>query len=265
MLLSVLGSCRFLSLGFLVRSSRGGGIAGTAPPVLSGWRTFSRCNKAAVLNRACDLSTPELRLARGYETSTSETRNKKTVPYVKYVHYFSTSSSGNAGDGRLIYTGNLAKAVLGVKFFSYSTSMFNLCVMPHIVFKSGIGVDSLTLQIAFCSIIGFFTFVTPVILHLFTKGYVVRLYHKAETDTYTAITYSVLLTEKRTVFHQKDVKVPEVNKMLTTFYAQTKSMLVNPMMFSNPVDYNHLMGYDKPFTFDLEELKEPTERKVPQQ
>ncbi|XP_069477317.1 transmembrane protein 70, mitochondrial [Ambystoma mexicanum] len=167
-----------------------------------------------------------------------------------------SSFSDSTDDGRLVYIGNLARSVFGVKIFSYSTSLFTLCVMPYVLSKSGIGVDSIALQIAFCSIIGFFTFVTPCALHLMTKGYVIRLYHKLETDSYTAVTYNMFLAEKRTVFHQHDVKVPGVSKMFTTFYAGSKSMLVNPMLFSTPHEYNHLMGYDKPFSFDMEELKE---------
>ncbi|XP_053106564.1 transmembrane protein 70, mitochondrial [Hemicordylus capensis] len=177
-------------------------------------------------------------------------------PRVESVCYFSTSSlHENSEYGRLVYRGNLARTVLGVKFFSYSTSMFSLCIMP-IIFKSGLGVDSLLLQMAFYSIIGLFTFITPVTLHLITKGYVIRLYHKSETDTYTAITYNAILAEKKTVFHQNDVKIPDISKMFTTFYAKTKSMLVNPMLFQYPQDFSHLMGYDKPFRFDLEEPKE---------
>ncbi|KAE8599036.1 hypothetical protein XENTR_v10017029 [Xenopus tropicalis] len=184
------------------------------------------------------------------------------LPNVTSVRCFGTSPvSGNYEDGRLIYTGNLAKSVLGIKFFSYSTSIFSICLMPYIMLKSGISVDSLALKIAFISVVGFFTFVTPVTLHLITKGYVVRLYHNAETDTYTAVTYNALLSEKRTVFHQKDVEIPGVSKMFTTFYAQKKSMLVNPMLFGNPYDYNHLMGYDKPFTFSPEELSQSSEDK----
>ncbi|KAG9356151.1 hypothetical protein JZ751_000995 [Albula glossodonta] len=144
-----------------------------------------------------------------------------------------------------------------VKFFSYSSSMFSLSVMPYILFKTGIGVQSLALQVAFCSVIGLFTFITPVLLHLITKGYVVRLYHNPETDTYTAVTYNALLVEKKTVFHQKEVSVPDVSKMFTSFYANQKSLLVNPMLFPVPHDYDHLMGYDKPFSFDLDELDKP--------
>ncbi|KAJ8272647.1 hypothetical protein GJAV_G00091760, partial [Gymnothorax javanicus] len=173
------------------------------------------------------------------------------------VRWFCSSSSSTSDEGKLIYSGSLAKAVLGVKFFSYSTSIFSICVMPQIVFKTGIGVESLGLQVLFCGVIGIFTFLTPVLLHLVTKGYVVRLYHNAETDTYTAVTYSALLAEKKTVFHQREVSVPDVSGMFTSFYANRRSMLVNPMLFSVPQDYNHLMGYDKPFSFDMDALEKP--------
>ncbi|XP_060631477.2 transmembrane protein 70, mitochondrial [Anolis sagrei] len=197
-------------------------------------------------------------------TFSAAATNKEQVPFrhVKALCCFSTSSRHeNPEYGRLIYSGNLARAVLGVKFFSYSTSMFSVCMVPIILLKTGVGLDSLPLQVAFYSVVGFFTFITPVTLHLITKGYVIRLYHKAETDTYTAITYNAILAEKKTVFHQKDVKIPNISKMFTTFYAKTKSMLVNPLLFEYPQDYSHLMGYDKPFTFDFEEAKNSIEDK----
>ncbi|MEE6463712.1 hypothetical protein FKM82_006028 [Ascaphus truei] len=139
--------------------------------------------------------------------------------------------------------------------------MFSLCMLPYVMLKSGIGGDSLALKVAFSGIVGFFTFITPVILHLITRGYVLRLYHNGETDTYTAVTCNVFLAEKRTIFCQNDVNIPGVSKMFTTFYAQNKSMLVNPMLFANPQDYSHLMGYDKPFMFDPEELNQSSEDK----
>lgn len=51
------------------------------------------------------------------------------------------------------------------------------------------------------------------------------------------------------VFHQNDMKIPN-----TTFYAKAKPLFC--CLFPNPKDYNHLMGYDKPFTFDMEETSE---------
>lgn len=192
----------------------------------------------------------------GLQRSFISTKINKVLQQ-KAIRYASASSARPSDGDRLIYSGDLAKSVLGVKFFSYSCSMFSVCVMPYVLTKTGLGVQSLALQVAFCGVIGFFTFITPVLLHFVTKGYVVRLYHNEETDTYTAITYTALLSEKKTVFHQSDVKVPDISKMFTTFYAKKQSMLVNPDTFSLPHDYNHLMGYDRPFTFDVDDLDKP--------
>ncbi|XP_012590816.2 transmembrane protein 70, mitochondrial [Microcebus murinus] len=159
-------------------------------------------------------------------------------------------------DGRLIYTGNLARVVFGVKCFSYSTSVISLACLPYFLTQNIILSENLPLQILFFGIIGSFTVITPMLLHFVTKGYVIRLYHEAATDTYKAITYNVVLSETSTVFHQNDVKIPDSTHMFTTFFAKTKSLLVNPVLFPDPEDYIHLMGYDKPFTFDMEETSE---------
>ncbi|XP_072267147.1 transmembrane protein 70, mitochondrial [Pyxicephalus adspersus] len=183
----------------------------------------------------------------------------QALPELRSIRVFSTSSTPSAPEeGRLVYSGNMTRAVLGVKFFSYSTSIVSLFLLPYILLKTGIGVDSLVLKVAFYGIVGFFTFVTPVTLHLLTKGYVARLYHNHDRDLYTAVTYNVFLAEKRTVFSPADVEVPDVSKMFTTFYAKKKSMLVNPDLFPNPWDYHHLMGYDKPFFFNPEDLDKPS-------
>ncbi|RVE61401.1 hypothetical protein OJAV_G00170270 [Oryzias javanicus] len=176
----------------------------------------------------------------------------KVWSYCSSSRCLSTSAPPN--DGNLIYTGNLGLAVRGVKMFSYSTSAATLFLMPQILFKTALAVQGLAFQVAFCGVMGFFTFLTPVLLHLLTKGYVIRLYHNPDSDVYTAVTYNVFLFEKKTIFHQNQVRVPSVTKMFTTFYAGPAGMLVNPDYFPLPQDYNHLMGYDKPFSFSPDHI-----------
>ncbi|KAL2766831.1 transmembrane protein 70, mitochondrial isoform a, partial [Daubentonia madagascariensis] len=144
----------------------------------------------------------------------------------------------------------------GVKCFSYSTSAIGLAFLPYVFAQNNIISGNLLLQILLYGTIGSFTVITPVLLHFVTKGYVLRLYHEATTDTYKAITYNVVLSETSTVFHQSDVKIPDSTHVFTTFYAKTKSLLVNPVLFPDPEDYIHLMGYDKPFITDMEEASE---------
>lgn len=138
--------------------------------------------------------------------------------------------------------------------FSYTTSAAALFLMPQILFKTALALQGLAVQVAFCGVMGFFTFLTPILLHLLTKGYVIRLYHNPDSDVYTAVTYSVFLFEKKTIFHQNQVRVPSVANMFTTFYAGRAGMLVNPDYFPFPQDYNHLMGYDKPFSFSPDHI-----------
>lgn len=181
--------------------------------------------------------------------------NNKVLSHCLSACCLSTATHSEAGN--LIYTGNLSNAVRGVKLFSYSSSGASLFLMPQIILKTGFGVQSFAIQAAFCGVIGFLTFFTPILLHLITKGYVIRLYHNPDRDTYTAITYSIFLTERKSVFHQRQVKIPDVSKMFTTFYANRMGLLVNPELFPNPHDYNHLMGYDKPFRFDTDNINRP--------
>ncbi|XP_020028108.1 transmembrane protein 70, mitochondrial [Castor canadensis] len=226
------------------------------------WAAAARQGPRVAASRAASCSRP-LRLVGGVSAGLRDAaallrrpeRSQMPICWQGCVRCIQTQLD-KSEDGRLIYAGNLARAVFGVKCFSYSTSMISLAFLPYIFAQNNIIFGSLPLQVLFYGIMGSFTVITPALLHFLTKGYVIRLYHEATTDTYKAITYNVLLSETSTVFHQNDVKIPDSTHMFTTFYAKTKSLLVNPVLFPNPEDYNHLMGYDKPFTFDIEETGE---------
>ncbi|XP_072921225.1 transmembrane protein 70, mitochondrial [Hemitrygon akajei] len=249
-----LPSMSMAALALVLRSGAGfTGRAATAGYAYAAARSFCVIsgNKSGSIHQVLERGRSEV-LGRP-QVAASRIGAQVNLACSQHFRYF--CSDENTGEGRLIYTGNLAKAVFGVKFFSYSTSIFSCCMMPYVILHSGLGIQSPALQAAFCGIIGLFTFLNPVVLHLLTRGYVIHLYHNAETDNYTAVTYNALLQQKKTIFHQKDVEVPGVSKMFTTFYANKKSMLVNPVLFWYPNDYNHLMGYDRPFSFDLDDLQ----------
>ncbi|XP_026561863.1 transmembrane protein 70, mitochondrial [Pseudonaja textilis] len=182
----------------------------------------------------------------------------KQVPFLhaESLCRFGTSSLEEHSEyGKLIYSGSLSRTVLGVKIFCFTTSIITASMLFAIIHKYGLNFDKLYSEIAYYSATLFFIFLTPLLLHLFTRRYVIRLYHKHKTDTYTAITYSGILREKQTLFHQKDVTVPDMSKTFTTFYVKRRAMFVNPFHFNYAEDYSHLMGYDKPFQFNLKDSK----------
>ncbi|XP_070711391.1 transmembrane protein 70, mitochondrial isoform X2 [Pempheris klunzingeri] len=170
--------------------------------------------------------------------------DSQLLPLQPSVH---CSSSGEGRDRRLVYSGTWGSYIRWLKVFSYSSSALTLGIVPQIALGTGAGVD-FTLQALVCGAVGLCAVLTPVFFHLITKGYVLRLYHSRHSDTYAAVTVSVFLTEKTTEFHQSDVRVSPVSKIFTTLQARGTGLLLFPDGFQVH-DYNHLMGYDKPFSF----------------
>lgn len=121
------------------------------------------------------------------------------------------------------------------------------------IYKELIAMHNIPLVVAGCSFVGFFTFVTPFLLHFITKKYVTHLDYKEKSDSYIATTVNFLCMLKETEFKVKDVKVPEVPGMFTTFNAKGKDMFLDPRLFDDPSHYGKLMGYDKPIDFKMYE------------
>lgn len=57
-------------------------------------------------------------------------------------------------------------------------------------------VNNIPLIVGICSFVGFFTLVTPFLLHYITKKYVTKLVYKPDTKTYVATTLTLLNMSK---------------------------------------------------------------------
>lgn len=161
------------------------------------------------------------------------------------------------GTWKEIYHGILSTQIKMVKFFSLSTSILGLSVQP-ILFQKVLGTNA-GILVAVGSFVGFFTFVTPLLIHWITKKYVTSLEYDPKRDVYSATTLSFFLLEKKIHFTVDDVKVPEVPGMFTTFLVKNRPLFVDPRMFKELEHYGRLMGYDKPIDFHLGEQDEKSD------
>ncbi|XP_016956306.1 transmembrane protein 70 homolog, mitochondrial [Drosophila biarmipes] len=150
-----------------------------------------------------------------------------------------------------IYYGTLAPRMKVVKFFSLSTSLAGLAAQP-ILLEQGMKIGGTGMAVFLCTIGGFFTFVTPLLLHFITKKYVTELHYNPQTEEYTATTISLLLQKVKTKFRPNDVVVPEVPGMFTSFLVNKRPLFVDPALFDDPEHYVKIMGYDKPIDFKLD-------------
>ncbi|XP_063618566.1 transmembrane protein 70 homolog, mitochondrial [Cydia splendana] len=167
----------------------------------------------------------------------------------KLIRHFASNSKGDSEPDR-IYYGPLTPQIKAVKVFSLSSSAAGLVAQP-IIINEAATIGSTSLLVAICSVVGFFTFVTPILLHQITKKYVTRIDYDSANATYRAITYNFFIAEKQHEFKAEDVVVPEIPGMFTTLVAKGKPMFVEARHFSDPMHYAKMMGYDKPMDFKM--------------
>lgn len=94
-----------------------------------------------------------------------------------------------------IYYGTLTPQIKAIKIFSLCTSIAGIAIQPMLI-REASSIGSTSLLVAICSVVGFFTFVTPILLHFITKKYVTEIYYNAETSTYKAITINFFATKR---------------------------------------------------------------------
>uniref|UniRef100_A0A1B6FD07 Transmembrane protein 70 homolog, mitochondrial n=2 Tax=Cuerna arida TaxID=1464854 RepID=A0A1B6FD07_9HEMI len=171
------------------------------------------------------------------------------VPCQKYA----TTASPNQNLGVEIYNGPLARRIRSVKLFSLSTSLMGLIAQPIIIeriMETGVSIVAMIFSGA---VVQFFTFVTPVVLHYFTKKYVKVMYYDPETDTYTAVTHTFWATDKVLPFKLDDVVIPDIPRMFTTIIVKGNPLFFDINFFEDVGHYKKLMGFDKPIDFKLED------------
>lgn len=103
------------------------------------------------------------------------------------------SGEGNSrNENSVIYYGTLTSQIKGVKVFTCTSSIGGLIIQPMLI-QNVITGENVSLSLAMGTVVGFFTFVTPFLIHSLTKKYVTEIRYNSKTDTYTATTLSFFL------------------------------------------------------------------------
>ncbi|KAM7356143.1 transmembrane protein 70 homolog, mitochondrial [Cochliomyia hominivorax] len=234
-------------------------------------RTTMRCNTALnTISRNTFKSIKLMQMENNFTPAVTSTAILSRNIYSKQLNQKSALLNGCLGQRRTyasktsegievedlerIYYGTLTPRMRAVKVFSLTTSLAGLAAQP-ILMEQGMKLGGTGMAIFLCGFGGFFTFVTPLLLHFVTKKYVTEIHYNPVTGEYIATTINIILQKVRTKFRPSDVKIPEVPGMFTSFNVGKKSLFVDPALFEDPEHYVRIMGYDKPIDFKLD-LKE---------
>lgn len=113
-------------------------------------------------------------------------------PHRLYTSKVSSANNTNEVEDIRVYYGGLAPRMKAVKIFSLATSLTGLAAQP-ILLEQGLHMGGKPMAVFLCGFAGFFTFVTPLLLHFITKKYVTEIHYNPKSDEYTATTISILL------------------------------------------------------------------------
>ncbi|XP_041978459.1 transmembrane protein 70 homolog, mitochondrial [Aricia agestis] len=166
-----------------------------------------------------------------------------------------SSKTGEDNKLECIYYGPLKPQIRAVKIFSITSSFAGLIAQPIIINEAS-KIGSTSLLVALCSVVGFFTFVTPLLLHFITKKYVTEIHYDPETSTYKATYINFFIAPVTIDFKAEDVVVPDIPGMFTTMLAKGKPLFIEARHFSDPIYYAKIMGYDKPLDFKMGNIEE---------
>jgi len=95
------------------------------------------------------------------------------------------------GKPTIIYDGALKNQIRHVKLFSFATTGMGISLQA--VLYDRLQGSSLAALMGVFGIVGFFTYVTPVLIHLMAKRYVTEIIYDPISDSYTSVTYSFFL------------------------------------------------------------------------
>ncbi|KAJ8669852.1 hypothetical protein QAD02_001111 [Eretmocerus hayati] len=191
-----------------------------------------------------------------------------SVPTISTTrHYSSRSEPATAADNTddkkvLIYEGMLIKNIRNLKIFTLCTSTIGLSVQPFVYQKAMEAgtINSMTLPLF--TLVGIFAIGTPLMIHAFTRRYVLYVHYFPEEDKYMATTFNLFAREKKTEFTVEDVTVPTVLGMFCSCAIKGKKFFLDAKCFFNQDHYIRLMGYDKPVDLDpTNNTKEPQPKK----
>lgn len=106
---------------------------------------------------------------------------------------WSSTKARTDDEGVEIYYGALTPQIKGVKMFSLMTSAAGIVAQPVLYQQVTAFGGGMPMSIALGSFVGFFTFITPFLLHTVTKKYVTRILHYPKDDSYSATTFTFFL------------------------------------------------------------------------
>jgi len=167
------------------------------------------------------------------KTLTDQHTSISCVQLTAKCHYGSNTTDTSRGNIQ-VYYGSLTPQIRAVKIFSILSSVAGVASQPFLMYQvPNLGTP---VSVALFGFVGFFTFVTPFLLHMITKKYVTHIYFNSDTGNYSAIRLNFFLREKM-VIGSANINVLCVAKLLLLVKGYVEKYMHDILVITSPLLY----------------------------
>ncbi|EDV26022.1 uncharacterized protein TRIADDRAFT_6574, partial [Trichoplax adhaerens] len=142
-----------------------------------------------------------------------------------------------------VYRGPLAASVRLLKIFSLSTCAATIVGTPILAYNGKKSI-SITAKIMISSALISVSVATTVLLHWFSKRYVLQAYSNPTGTKYMMETYTLLARRKKIEFTPNDVKLPTADRMFSNVIIFNKPYLFHPEVIQHKDLLMLITGYN---------------------
>jgi transmembrane protein 70 len=140
-------------------------------------------------------------MTRSLGTLNQKSRPNNDVSKVRWINQEEEEEEPEGDTPYVVYEGMLTSQIKGIKLFSITTSLISLALQPAILESTISQNVPLLGTIGIFTMVGFFTFVTPLLIHLMTKKYVAQIRYDPQTQNYTSVTFKFFLQKQEVLLN----------------------------------------------------------------
>ena len=163
--------------------------------------------------------------------------------------------------GELVYYGILSKRFVTLKFVTITTSLVGMLFVPGVLTNPDLANLSLAVKGIMGVMLSSFLFLTPCLVHIFSKRYVNWIYYNKDSEQFTVTVYDFFARPVDLTFTPAEVEYH--HGMMSVIKIQGRELFVDPNGFFDSAVYQKMMRYDTEEWFIPDE-EENTEEKEKQ-
>ncbi|KAL0280315.1 UNVERIFIED_CONTAM: hypothetical protein PYX00_001648 [Menopon gallinae] len=152
---------------------------------------------------------------------------------------------------KLIYYGTLGSKIKGLKALSFSTSFIGLVAQPFL-YSQLVKLPGPLMYLLYTAF-GIFTFLTPILIHMVARKYVMEITYDPTRDMYEAQTMTFFFKYRPLEFSLSHISKVDSPSIFNSYFIKEEPFIIFQDGFLDNEHYIKIHRYDQPLDLRLNE------------